>query len=70
MDHKYICNHLMKLSELFYGKKKCYAKHKGGMYIFGNKKTKNIISRQAAIYLCIGQEPKKKKKSITRKRTK
>jgi len=57
MDKNYICPKLEKLALLFYGEDcKPFAKEKNKMFIFGSKKyeVKNIISKQVAIYLVIG----------------
>jgi hypothetical protein len=60
MDSKYICNHLLKWAELFYGEKNkpyCFAEKKRKLYYFGWKKGKkgvtNTISKEVAMYLSI-----------------
>lgn len=61
MDNDYICERLLKLSTLLYGKKsRPYAKYKNGIYIFGSRKQKikNIVSKQIAMYLIINKYDK------------
>lgn len=65
MNKDYICPKLEKLAILFYGKDcKPYAKEKKKMFIFGSKKykIKNVISKQVAIYLVIGNQNQFKSK--------
>jgi len=65
MDKKYICEKLLKLAILFYGKdSKPYAKKKKEMYEFGSKKhnIKNKVTKQVAIYLSIEEYERIKRK--------
>lgn len=68
MNSEYILPKLLKLAELFYGvqnRKHCFSKKKDGLYHFGWKKKKkgvsNAITKEVAMYLCIGKIKKKKK---------
>lgn len=85
MDRAYLCEHLLKLAKLIYGKDNrdsCFAKRVKGKYLFGyrnaEKTVLNRVTKPIAIYLSLSEtrfmellENKKPiKKSIKRKRKK
>jgi hypothetical protein len=65
MDDKYICKHLKGLTALMncISEDDCFAKlNEDDMYVFGIRKTtRNIVTRQVAIYLIVGYEMKRTK---------
>lgn len=73
MDAGFICPKLKKWAKLFYGKDaKVFAKElEDGRFVFGTKENKSILTKQVAIFLCIGELPKAPQpKKIKRVRTK
>ena len=63
MDSDYICVRLKKLASLLYGEKdKPYAKEKKGIFVFGNDKNKNKVTKSIAMYLITGANIKIKSK--------
>jgi hypothetical protein len=79
MDNNYICAHLIKWAELLYGSgRKGFARVENDLFVFGNRKKTNTVTREFALYIVAGkiasptinEEDVPSKKKIKRSRIK